>query len=68
MQGAARWLLETGFVHMIASDAHSPHHRTTDLSRLRHWLQERYPADYVQLLLEENPRRLLRGEDMTPVR
>ncbi len=68
VQDAAHWLLEMGFVHMIASDAHSARRRTTDLSRLRRWLLEHYPAGYEHLLLEENPARLLRGEDMAPVR
>lgn len=68
VQDAARWLLEEGFVHVIASDAHSPRYRTTDMSKLCRWLLEHYPEDYAQLLLAENPRRLLRGEDMAPVR
>lgn len=67
VQQAARWLLDRGFVHLIASDAHSPHRRTTDLSLLRAWLLERYPAGYARLLLEENPGRVLRGEGMVPV-
>lgn len=67
VQDTARWLLDTGFVHMIASDAHSSRHRTTDMSRLRRWLLAHYPEDYAHLLLKENPARLLRGEDMAPV-
>ena len=66
VQSCARWLLDMGFVHLIASDAHSPRRRTTDLSFLRSWLLERYPEGYVELLLEENPRRLLHGRDMVP--
>lgn len=66
VQGAARWLLDMGFVHLIASDAHSPRRRTTDLTFLRSWLLERYPEGYTRLLLEENPRRLLRNHDMVP--
>lgn len=66
VQGAAGWLLDGGFVHLIASDAHSPNRRTTDLSHLRRWLLERYPRDYVHLLLEENPGRLLRDQRMVP--
>lgn len=68
VQDAAQWLLEMGFVHILASDAHSAHRRTTDLSRLKGWMQEHYPAEYVRLLLEENPGRLLRGKSMAPVR
>lgn len=67
VQAVSRWLLDGGLVHMIASDAHSPRKRTTDLSLLRSWLLERYPEGYVRLLLEENPGRLLRDESMVPV-
>ncbi len=66
-EDTARLLLERGFVHLIASDAHSPRHRTTDLSILRRWMLDHYPAGYVRLLLEENPGRLLRGREMAPV-
>lgn len=66
VQSCARWLLDMGFVHMIASDAHSPRRRTTDMTFLRSWLLERYPEAYMELLLEENPRRLLRNRDMVP--
>lgn len=64
---AAVELLDTGFVHLIASDAHSPRHRTTDMSQVKNWLLDRYTPGYVRMLLEENPGRLLRGEDMVPV-
>lgn len=67
VQQTARWLLDRGYVHLIASDAHSPRRRTTDLSLLRDWLLERYPEAYVDILLEENPGRVLRGQDMVPV-
>jgi protein-tyrosine phosphatase len=30
-QETARWLLDMGLVHVIASDAHSPQHRSPDL-------------------------------------
>ena len=62
----ACWMLERGLVHLIASDAHSPYRRTTDLSQLQQWLLDRYPEAYVRLLLEDNPGRLLRGEEMMP--
>ncbi len=66
-QDTAQWLLEAGLVHVIASDAHSPYRRTTDLSPIRDWLLDHYPRAYARLLLEENPGRLLRGEGMAPV-
>lgn len=67
-QEAARLLLDRGFVHMIASDAHSAGRRNPDMGRLLSWLLERYSGGYVRLLLTENPGRLLRGEHMAPVR
>lgn len=66
VQETARWMLDRGVVHMIASDAHSPHRRTTDMTKLRRWLLERYPRGYARLLLEENPGRLIRGRNMVP--
>lgn len=66
-QATACWLLERGLIHLIASDAHSPLHRTTDFSQLEDWLLNRYPPGYVRLLLEENPGRAVRGEEMIPV-
>lgn len=67
-QDTAQWLLEMGFVHILASDAHSARRRTTDLTRLESWLLDHYPRSYACLLLEDNPGRLLRGENMAPVR
>lgn len=66
-QQTGRWLLDMGCVHIVASDAHSPRRRTTDLSLVRRWLLERYEEDYARILLEENPRRLLGNQDMMPV-
>jgi protein-tyrosine phosphatase len=65
-QDTAEWLLNTGFVHVVASDAHSARRRNTNLSHLRDWLLHRYSGEYVRILLEENPGRLLRGEEMVP--
>lgn len=66
VQQAAESLLERGFAHLIASDAHSTLYRTTDMTLLRAWLSSHCPPDYVRVLLEENPRRLIRGDDMRP--
>jgi protein-tyrosine phosphatase len=68
VRDTARWLLNRGLVHILASDAHSAHRRTTDLGGLRNWLLDRDFGHYARLLLEENPGRLLRGEDMAPWR
>ncbi len=64
VQKTAQWMLNTGYVHILASDAHSAHHRTPELGLLRRELLERFPEGYQRLLMEENPARLLQGRDM----
>lgn len=55
-------LLHRGLVHVIASDAHSPEHRTTDLSLVRRWAMENLGREYTRVLLEDNPARISRGQ------
>ncbi len=56
----ARRMLEHGYAHYLASDAHGPH-RTFHLSRCREALTADYGADYAELLLRQNPERLLQN-------
>lgn len=67
VQSTAIGLLEGGLVHMIATDAHSPERRTTNMRHLRSWLQNRCSEAYISLLLEENPARLIKGRKMVSV-
>lgn len=62
-QTAAR-MLQAGQVAIIASDAHSIARRNTDMRPLRQWLSKEYDEKTIQLLLEENPRRVLEGKDL----
>ena len=64
VQSTAIGLLEGGLAHLIATDAHSPHHRTPNMRHLRSWLQNRCSEEYIALLLKENPARLLAGRKM----
>ena len=64
---AADWILSSGLAHLVASDAHSSVHRTTDMTALRARLLEDYRPEYVQILMDHNPARLIRGEEMVPV-
>lgn len=66
VQNTALLLLEQGFYHLMASDAHGTDSRTTDLRAARQRLEELCSGPYVRVLLEENPRRLLQGLDMVP--
>ncbi len=58
----ANSLLRHHLVSCIASDAHSSNVRTTDLDEVREFLLEEYNDEYVYMLLEENPDRILRGK------
>ena len=57
-------LLYRGNVHIIASDAHSPQRRTPDLTAVREGALENLGREYTKILLEENPRRITRGQPM----
>lgn len=63
---AADWILSAGLAHLVASDAHSSDRRTTDMTALRARLLDEYESDYVSILMDQNPARLIRGEDMVP--
>lgn len=66
----ANTLLRNGLVSCIASDAHGVDSRTTDMSDAFEFLSMEYSEELADLLLEENPRRildnkpLLSGEDI----
>ncbi len=51
-------MIDRGFCHYIASDAHG-RSRTFRLSECRKALAEVYGEDYAEMLLERNPRRML---------
>lgn len=58
---AARTYLEKGFVHAVASDVHSP----ADLRGAAEgmaWIKKRLGEAALVRLLDENPRRILAGE------
>lgn len=63
----AEWLLERGFVHIVASDAHRTNARTTDMREVRQVLKEEYSPEYAAILLDENPKRILEDRPMVPV-
>ena len=64
---AAR-LLYRGNAHIIASDAHSPLRRTTDLSGVREWVLDHLGREYARVLLEDNPGRITRGQPIRRLR
>ena len=61
-------MLYRGHVHIIASDAHSPEVRTTDLEPVRRWCMDHLGQEYTKILLEDNPGRVAAGKSMRKVR
>ena len=65
---AAHLILEAGLAHVIASDAHSASRRTPHMGGLNRWLDHNLRSDYAKILTEENPRRIIKGEPLVPVK
>lgn len=63
-EDAAHWILDHGFAHLVASDGHTAIHRTPHMTELRHYLQDRWGSTYTDILLRENPGRIVRDLPM----
>lgn len=53
------YLVQNGFAHVIASDAHHPYHRPTGFRSLIPVLDRLCPREYAKLLLQGNPQRIV---------
>lgn len=60
----AEFILSQGLAHIAASDAHSTYSRNPELARLREHISLNYSEDYAQILLEENPKRIIENKPM----
>lgn len=56
------WLLDNDFVHIIASDCHSPDRRGADMGDIYNYMIARYSGNKINSLLHDNPKRVLLGE------
>lgn len=63
----ALYLLECKLASFIASDAHSPEMRTTDLSKVYEFIDANYSKEYTRILFEENPKRIIMDQDLVPL-
>lgn len=63
-QQTARWILERGLAHVVASDAHSANVRTPHMAHLRRHLEEVYDPQYAKILLSINPGRIVRDQNV----
>lgn len=61
---AARHLLRCGLVDLVASDAHDTEKRPPELSKCYHFVEEHWGRSYADVLFWENPRRILKGDDV----
>lgn len=52
-------LLQRGFAHVIASDAHHPYHRPTGFRSLTPLLERHCSTEYAEILLHHNPLRII---------
>jgi len=59
---ACKKLLDRGLVHIVASDAHDPKHRSPNLETARQAILTRYGEEAAEILFTENPRDIIRGE------
>ena len=64
VQITAELLADHGLAACVASDAHSPYQRTTYMGRIREYLTEQFGEAYARLLLQENPSRILAGQEL----
>ena len=60
----ARSLLSSGHVSCIASDAHGSEHRTPDMTDVEELLLGNFPDATVDLLLRENPERVIYNREL----
>ena len=61
-------MLAEGLAHVIASDAHGTDRRTPHMGALMQWLDSHCEPEYVRILTQLNPARLIQGKDMVPCR
>lgn len=61
---SAEKLLRFGLVHFVATDLHAPHHIETVLDKGLARLLQLKKEDEAKRLLSENPKRVIKGEDV----
>lgn len=64
MQTAA-WALRHGAAHIVASDAHGVHRRTTELGDTYRLVARTYGIEYADILMKTNPACILKNTKMT---
>lgn len=60
-------LVDRGFANLVASDAHSPLMRTPWMADVGQLLEEEFSPRCAQVLLRDNPKKILKDENIPPV-
>lgn len=63
---ASEWLLDSGLVHLLASDTHDPSLRRPGLSRARDAVAERWGEPLATALVEDHPKAVLEDRPVEP--
>ncbi len=66
-QKVALWLLENQYVHFLGSDAHRAKGRTFKLAQAAKFLENHLESEYIQDLVEYNPRKIINSEKIEPL-
>ena len=66
-QEMAMELVERGFVSVVASDAHGCRVRTPWMADVKEMLTEEFSSRHARTLLWDNPRKILKDEEILPV-
>lgn len=61
----AKWALKNEYVHFIATDAHSLHHRAPNLQDAAQYIAKHYSLDYAMELMRHNPKCIINNIDIT---
>jgi protein-tyrosine phosphatase len=59
----AKKFLDSGVIHVVASDAHEPSHRNYEvLKRAENYIKENFDEEYTELLFVKNPQSILESK------
>ena len=64
----AELLLKHNLFNCIASDAHHTYVRTTDMTELNRYTEKHFSLGYRELLMQDNPKAILEGQQLKMAR
>lgn len=62
-QNRAKRMLDSGMIHLLASDAHEPKHRNFSvLSHAKQFIEQNYDEEFAEILFQKNPSNILNSK------